>query len=641
MKRLNIKNLNIRRIGQWTLIVLIAIFWIVSSIDTSYIVDFEACCPMGGLLAIATFWNSGNLLHTMNGMQILMGGLLALAAITVSKLFCGYVCPIGTVSEGLGRLGKRWKIPSYELGGYVDMAMRSLKYILLFFVFHFTIQSNELFCQKFDPFFATVTLFGADVSGWMASLSIVLLIAGAVFLRQFWCRYLCPLGAISSAFKYFYVFVVFTIIWIVLDQAGVEINLVLILATLSLIAYVLELVGLRKNAGFQLLKIKRDSSLCIDCGICDDKCPQAINVSVVDEVNHPDCNLCSECIGVCPDEQALSINGKTKFRWLPMLITVILIMIGLIFGTNLEVPTVDMKWGSDEAIENSKVFEMSGIKNIKCYGSSMTFVDKMMKIKGITAATTYTRDHRVVVKYDPAVLNEDQVRKSIFTPKFLDFSIPKNDATVYITDYAVTNFFDELDAVFIANLLKDIPGVYSFETKYGKPVNIRIYSDSLINRDSIAMLFENTNLVYTTAQQNFSSKGLYKVAAINKNDTVISGAYLKSLSFPSFKRTFNNRSQYTNDQLANVVFPISSYPSNTQLMPYVVNHLGKANMYIVGLITQYSSKGPIAVVFYVKGKVTEEEIIDLMLMEELKITYDNGLVEEVKNPYVFEVPEKK
>ena len=72
-----------------------------------------------------------------------------------------------------------------------------------------------------------------------------------------------------------------------------------------------------------------------------------------------------------------------------------------------------------------------------------------------------------------------------------------------------------------------------------------------------------------------------------------------------------------------------------------MNHLGKANNYIVGLIEQYSSKCPVAVVFYVKGKVTEEEIIDLMLMEELNITYDNGLVEEVNNPYVFEIPSKK
>jgi hypothetical protein len=120
---------------------------------------------------------------------------------------------------------------------------------------------------------------------------------------------------------------------------------------------------------------------------------------------------------------------------------------------------------------------------------------------------------------------------------------------------------------------------------------------------------------------------------------MLSGAYLKSLSFPSFRRAFNDRNKYSNDQLGQVVIPIKSYPRNTQLMPYLVNHLGKADPYIVGLIAQYSSRGPVAVVFYVKGKTTEQDIIDLVTMKELKITYDNGLTESVANPYTFEVPE--
>jgi polyferredoxin len=641
MKRLNWKKINIRRTGQWTLVIILAIFWIRTIFDKNYFFDFEACCPFGGLQTLVSFITSGSMVCNMDGMQIVMGGLLALSVILISKLFCGYVCPVGTISEGLGRLGKRLKLPSYELGGFADMAMRSLKYILLFITFYFTLESNDLFCKKFDPFFAAVTLFGEDVSAWMGTLSIILLIVGAIFLRQFWCRYLCPLGAISSAFKYFYVFVVFVVILIVLNQAEIEIGLGWVLGTLAATAYVLELIGIRKNKGFQLLKIKRNEETCIDCGICDKKCPQAINVSAVKEVNHPDCNLCAECIGVCPDKQALSINGKTKFRWFPMLITVVLIMAGLILGAKLSVPTIDEKWGEDEAMERSAVFEMAGIKNVKCYGSSRSFVDKVKKVPGITGAATYVKDHRVVIMYDTTVLNEAQVRRNLFTPKFMDISIPRNDATVYITDYYVENFFDELDVVFIANLLKEVPGVYSFETKYGQPVNIRVYSDSLINRDSIATIFENTQLVYTTPEESFSSKGLYKVVEITENDTVMSGAYLKSLSFHTFKRAFNNRSQYTNEQLGRVIFPISEYPANSQLMPYVINHLGKANDYIVGLIAQYGSSGPVAVVFYVKGEVSEDEIIKLMMKEELSITYDNGVVEKVDNPYVFDQPENK
>jgi len=636
--KIDLKTMNYRRVGQWTLLLLIIFFWIRTIFDKNFFFDFEACCPFGGLQSLATWVVTGGMACNMGGMQILMGALLVLAAIFVSKLFCGYVCPIGTISEGLGRLGKRLKLPKYEMGGITDMAMRSLKYILLFITFYFTIDSNDLFCRKFDPFFASATLFGEDVSTWMATLAIVLLVSGAIFLRQFWCRYLCPLGAISTAFKYVYVFIAFAAVIIALSLTDVQLNYLLILAILTVTAYILELIGLRKNAGFQVLKIVRDEDICIDCGICDKKCPQAINVSKMKEVNHPDCNLCTECVDVCPTDQAIAINGKRKFRWLPLLLTVALIMIGLIFGANLSVPTVNEKWGDEAAMERSKTYEMAGLKHVKCFGSSMTFAEKMKKVPGITATATFIKDHRVVVSYDSTKLTEAQVRRAIFTPKFMDIRIPEDDANVYLTDFHVENFFDELDVVFIANVLKDVSGIYSFETRYGFPVKLRIYSDSLLKPDSVANLIEKVDLVYTTADESFSSKGLYSVTEVVPNDTLMSGAYLKSLSFPSFRRAFNNRSQYSNDQLGRIIFPISEYPRNTQLMPYVINHLGKANEYIVGLIAQYSSNGPVAVVFYVKEMVDEEEIIELMLKDRLTITYDNGVVEKVENPYVFEDP---
>ncbi len=635
----NLKNVNIRQAGQWLFLLMLTFFWIRTIFDKRFFFDFEACCPFGGLQAISTYIYSGALACSMEGMQVVMGVMLALSVVVASKLFCGYVCPVGTVSEGIGRLGKRLKIKKFELRGAADMAVRSLKYILLFIVFYFTLDSNDLFCKKFDPFFATATLFGEDVSAWMASGAIVLLLGGGIFLKQFWCRYLCPLGALSSAFKYFYVFIAFGLLLFLFRRAEIEVSLLITLGVLAVVAYSLELIGLRKRAGVQLLKIRRDAAVCIDCGICDSKCPQGIKVSQMEEVNHPDCNLCTECMGVCPDDQAVSINGRTRFRWLPTLITVALIMIGLIFGANLTIPTVDMKWGSEEEMNRSAMFEMTGLKHVKCYGSSMSFVDKMKEIPGITGTATYIKDHRVQVMYDSTLMDETQVRRSIFTPKFLDIRIPDSDAEVMMADLYIENFFDELDVVFIANLAKDVEGVYSFETIYGNPVRVRFYIDESVDLERLAGIIEQSDLVYSTVEESFSSKGLYTVSEIAVSDTLLSGGYLKSLSFPSFQRAFNNRSKYSNDELGQVVIPIEDYPRNTQLMPYVVNHLGHADPYIVGLIARYAGGGPVAVVFYVKGEITEQEIIDLITMEKLTITYDNGFVEEVVNPYLFRDPE--
>jgi len=632
---------NYRRIAQWTLLLVLVFFWIRTIFDKNFFFDFEACCPFGGLQSIATLVNSGSLACTMDGLQVVMGGLLALSVILVSKLFCGYVCPVGTVSEGLGRLGRKLRLPSIEPGRITDIILRSGKYILLFIVFHFTLASNDLFCQKFDPFFATFSLFGEDVVPWMALLSLVILIVGAIFLKQFWCRYFCPLGAISSAFRYFYVFVIYAATVILLKQAGIEIGVNFILASLAILAYLLEIVGLRRRMSFQLLKIRRDEDVCINCGICDKKCPQAIKVSEMKVVNHPDCNLCGECIGVCPNDlDAVSINGRPKFRWLPILITIVIIMVGLILGANLEVPTIDLTWGDKEQQDRSQTFEMSGLKHIKCYGSSVAFADQMKKVPGVTGVATYTKDHRVVVSYDTTMLDNAGVRKNIFSPGFMDIKIPNNKDQVYIHDFHIENFFDQLDVIFIANLIEPDDGIYSFQTIYGDPVVVRFYTDSLFDAGEFSQSIEQSNLVYSTAEESFSSEDLYKVASIENYDTVLTGAYLKSLSFPSFKRAFNNRNAYTNDQLGSIVFPISSYPANQQLMPYIINHLGKANPYIVGLISQYGDDGPIAVVFYVKDKTTEEDVIDLMLRDKIKVSYDNGFVEELDNPYTFEIPSR-
>lgn len=628
-------RINVRQSGQWLFIIILTFFWIRTIVDKNFLFDFEACCPFGGIQAIATFFNSGALACTMGGMQVVMGVMLVLSVILVSKLFCSHVCPVGTLSEGLGRIGKRLKIKKIELKGFADYATRALKYMLLFVVFYLTLKSNDLFCKKFDPFFAAVTLFGQDVSTWMAGSAIGLLVGGGIFFRQFWCRYLCPLGAISTAFKYFYVFLVFAAIAVILSLTGVNIDLVYVLIALTLVAYSLEIIGMRRNAGMQLLRITRSEEVCVDCGLCDKKCPQGIRVSSMKVVDHPDCNLCTECIGNCPDEEAITINGREQFRWLPVLITVALIMTGLIFGANLSIPTVDMKWGEDEQVQRSAMFEMSGLKHVKCYGSSMTFVDQMKQVPGITGAATFVKDHRVQVFYDTTMLSEPQVRRSLFTPKFMDIHIPGDDDEVHVLDLYIENFFDQLDVVFLANLVEGVEGVYSFQTIYGDPVKVRIYADASVEPDSIARLIEQSDLVYATAEERFSSEGLYTVDKIAKSDTVFSGRYLKSLSFPSFSRAFNGRNQYTNEQLGQVIFRIDSYPRNTQMMPYLINHLGKADPYIVGLIARYTGDGPVAVVFYVKGKTSEEHIRELIMMDELTITYDNGVREQVENPYTF------
>ena len=67
-------------------------------------VDPERYCPFGGLSALATYLTKNTLPCSMNSVQIVMGIALAAAIMLAGKLFCGYLCPIGTIEDLLKKL---------------------------------------------------------------------------------------------------------------------------------------------------------------------------------------------------------------------------------------------------------------------------------------------------------------------------------------------------------------------------------------------------------------------------------------------------------------------------------------------------------------------------------------------------------
>ena len=111
--------------------------------------DVEAYCPLGGLLSIGSRFVRGSSSCQMGETQMFLGITLVFGIFVLGKLFCSHICPIGTLSEWLGRAGRKLKIQLQRLPIWMDKSLRIFKYLLLLPVLYYTAVSSELFCKKF------------------------------------------------------------------------------------------------------------------------------------------------------------------------------------------------------------------------------------------------------------------------------------------------------------------------------------------------------------------------------------------------------------------------------------------------------------------------------------------------------------
>ena len=629
---MKIKNLY-KRLPQWSVLGVILFLVIRKLFDKNFEVDFEAYCPFGGFQAFVSYIKTGSLACSMSSTQIFMGIVLLIGVIFFGKLFCSYLCPLGTISENLGRLGDKLGM-RIKLDGFFDKILRSLKYVLLFVTVHMTTSSNELFCKHYDPFFAGVSFFGDDVIVWAAISSIILLVVGAVFIKMFWCKYLCPLNALFNVFKYSIILIVMTLIYLSTIFLNLDIPFYWFLGSLCIIGYIAELSN-RRMKYLPVLKITRDKDKCINCGLCSKKCPQGIDVANLKVVNNSDCNLCGECIASCPVENTLNINRKNNIRWMPISITVLLVVIGLIIGEQVKIPTVTEIWGDEVALEQAGIYTRDNIRNIECFGSSKSFISQMRKVDGVLGVATYVKTHTAKIWYDKSKLNSEKIGEAIFTPVSVFVDEPdSDDERIGIVKVALNNFFDSYDALFLEKLLAKYGGVYCFESMFGEPVELNIFCNENTDIKELKNCIETRSLKFSSGGIDYNEKLNFKVKSIEKTDTVLSGLSIKKKMFPSFKRAFNNRSKYKNDEYTFLEVKMIDYPRNKQMMPYLINYIGKENKGIIGVVSIYQEY-PLTRFYYVKDMTNEEEVWKLISKKILNITYNNGQKERMKNPFVF------
>lgn len=603
--------------------------------DKAYAPDFEAYCPLGGLQALGSYLTMDSLSCSMTSTQIMMGVVLFIGIVLFSRLFCGYICPLGTISEWIGKLGDRLKV-RITLSGVADYALRFLKYALLFITFYYTLKSSELFCKKFDPYYAVASGFNTDVVLLWAGIAIVILILGSLFIRLFWCRYLCPLGALSAIFKFTWWFAGVMGIYIILHLVGLDIPYLYPLLIISAGGYILEVTRMNRVRP-DLVHITRNTDSCIACGLCSEKCPQAIDVANMEKVTHTDCTLCGDCLYACPEKNTLQINRR-NMKWLPAVVLGTLIVLGLLAGTLFELPTIDQKWGTPEQIEKAKVFEMSGLKNIKCFGSSTAFANQMRKVSGIYGVSTYVASHTVHILYDTAVFNDEKLQKLIFIPekRIIKPVAKEYDSVAYYT-VTLDKFFDPLDATYLQYLLQQKTEACGFQSEFACPVIIRIYfpAGNQPGKEKLTEILESKHLSFTSNGAEFNVKLPYKVITFEEPAVKISKLDYAGMMYTPTSSRFNGFSRFTPDVISEYVLTMGENSTLKARYTYLISHLSN-DKGVIGFETMIDTTGmEMGFVYFVDSLTTPENIYKAVNIDTLLFHYSDGRTGKLVNPFAF------
>ena len=312
--KIKISFFSIRRLIQlFSCIIVLAIgiqfYTFVAQLETGIIPGFErppgveAFLPISALVSLKYFFVTGEI-NTIHPSALVIFSIICMTALIVKKGFCSWVCPIGLLSDIFGKLNGFFFKQKVVLPIWADVVLRSIKYGLAgFFVwsifYKMPIQSIEQFIQSPYNQFADIKMlhFFTNISN-TALIVILILFVLSFAIPYFWCRYLCPYGAVLGVFSF-----------------------------------------------LSLGKIKRNPSNCTNCGRCEKNCPSLIQIRQKKSIHSSECTACMTCVKNCPEKQTLGFSltpGNIQFGQA----TIALILL-LMFSIGISIAKTSGNWQNE------------------------------------------------------------------------------------------------------------------------------------------------------------------------------------------------------------------------------------------------------------------------------------------------------
>ncbi|MCL1817142.1 MAG: 4Fe-4S binding protein [Clostridiales bacterium] len=225
-----------------------------------------ASCPLGAIQAVLS--------DRKYAFSYYMLGLLLFFGLVFGRFICGFLCPFGLFQELLHKLpGPKIKHP-WRWPRFIKYALLLVFVIILplLMVNKFGMGAPD-FCKYICPagtLGAGLPLIALNpplraalgaLFAWKMTIALAI-VAGAIFIYRFFCRYLCPLGAIYGLFN-----------------------------------------------RLSLYQLRCNKKNCIDCGLCQSNCKLGLNPA--HHPNNAECIRCGDCVKTCP-QGALAVNTENR-----------------------------------------------------------------------------------------------------------------------------------------------------------------------------------------------------------------------------------------------------------------------------------------------------------------------------------------
>jgi len=227
---------------------------------------FDAFCPLGGIETLLPYLATGQTLLTTNLLNyaILMGVLGV--SLLAGRAFCGWMCPIGTLQDFLADLtarlfknqkGKNGINFPFQISSSNDTWLKSLKYLILGIILLASIWAVYPPLWEICPARA---LFSFQLTTPLLWSVLIVFVITSMLNKRFWCKYLCPLGAVLAPFN-----------------------------------------------KISPLRLVNNQHSCTSCGLCDSTCPMEIQ-NVPENLRSAECIQCLECQEMCAESDSINLH---------------------------------------------------------------------------------------------------------------------------------------------------------------------------------------------------------------------------------------------------------------------------------------------------------------------------------------------